>query len=366
MKYIVSGGGTGGHIYPALAIAKEIQNRDEQAKILYVGTKSGPEYELAKRAGLDFAQVRVKGIPRSISAESFKNAMEVFKGLSDSKKIINEFKPDIAIGTGGYVCGPILFRAYQKNIPILVQEQNAFPGITNKILSRWASAIAIAFDEAKNYLKHPERTFISGNPTREEFFNLDESFGYDLTGFNRTDKIILSLGGSGGQKSINDALLEIYNNFYDDSFKIIHITGNRYYQNVKNEFDNLKDINKENIIIIPYSHDIPQLMAIADLVIASSSAMTLAEISAAKLPSILIPKAYTAENHQEFNAKTYEAANASEMILENELDGKKLFETIKNIITNESKIISMGEASSKFSKPNATKIIVDRIMQLIG
>ena len=154
MKYLITGGGTGGHIYPALAIAKEIKNRHKDAQILYVGTEKGLESELVPKEGINFKTIRVKGMPRRINKESLIAAKELLNGINDSRKIIKEFKPDVVIGTGGYVCGPVVFMGKKKKIPALIHEQNAFPGITNKILSRYVDKVAVTFDESKKYFKY--------------------------------------------------------------------------------------------------------------------------------------------------------------------------------------------------------------------
>ena len=178
MKYIISGGGTGGHIYPALAIAKEIKAFDKNADILYVGTKDSLEAELVTKEGIKFKTIRVKGLPRKINKKSFVALKELLIGLKQSQQIIKEFQPHIAIGTGGYVCGPIIYKAAKNNIPTLIHEQNAFPGITNKILSRYVDKVAITFDEAAEYFKYPERVVNTGNPIRSEILNKDKESSY--------------------------------------------------------------------------------------------------------------------------------------------------------------------------------------------
>ncbi len=178
MKYLISGGGTGGHIYPALAIAKEIKLNDKNANILYVGTKSGLEAELVPKEGFDFKTIRVKGMPRKLNKDSFVALKELFNGLRDSNKILKDFKPDIVIGTGGYVSGPIVYKAKKNKIPAIIHEQNAFPGITNKILSRYVDKVAITFQESTRYFKYPEKVVLTGNPIRMEILNIDKEKAY--------------------------------------------------------------------------------------------------------------------------------------------------------------------------------------------
>lgn len=364
MRYLITGGGTGGHIYPALAILDELKRRDPDGEFLYVGTPHGLEKELALRAGYDYKTVRVKGLPRSISFDSIKTGIELLKGLLDANKILKTFKPDIVIGTGGYVAFPVVFLAQRKNIKTLIQESNAFPGKVNRILAKKANGIAIAFEDAKKRLSS-NNCFLSGNPIRPEFIDVNREASRHELGINEDEKVILSFGGSGGQESINDSILGIIENNKNLSFRLIHITGRPHY----NQFmDSLKDKKidlEENIEILDYSHDIPKLLASSDLAILSSSAISLAEVSVLGIPSILIPKAYTADNHQEYNARAFESAGASTVFLENELNSENLLKSILNIIDNETKMKKMGECAKILSKPNSTELIVDKIISII-
>lgn len=200
MKYLISGGGTGGHIYPALAILNEIKLNDKDADILYVGTKEGLESKLIPKEGINFKAIRVTGIPRRINKDSFIALRELLHGLKESDKIIKKFKPDIVIGTGGYVCGPVVYKAHRNKIPTLIHEQNAFPGITNKILSRFVDRVAVTFEESVKYFKHPDRVIKTGNPIRREILNVDKKKAYKKLDLSPNKPIILCFGGSGGQK----------------------------------------------------------------------------------------------------------------------------------------------------------------------
>ncbi|MGJ0848398.1 undecaprenyldiphospho-muramoylpentapeptide beta-N-acetylglucosaminyltransferase [Tissierella praeacuta] len=366
MKYLITGGGTGGHIYPALAIANEIKNKDKHAKILYVGTEKGLESELVPKEGFQFRTIRVKGMPRKINKESFIALKELFHGINDAKKIINEFKPDVVIGTGGYVCGPVVYIAKKKKIPAMIHEQNAFPGITNKILSRYVDKVAVTFDEAKKYFKYPDRVINTGNPIRKEILNINKEEAYKALNIDKSIPFILSFGGSGGQKTLNDGMYSLIKEAVDKKdIQIIHVTGKRFYDEFIDRLkrDNIKLNN--NIKIFPYFYQIPEAINIASLVVTSSGAITLAEISAVGVPSVLIPKSYTAENHQEFNARAFENKGASILVLEKDIRGNILNDIIYDLIKDKNRLEEMAKNSKKLGKIDASEKIFEIINTIV-
>ncbi len=362
MKYLISGGGTGGHIYPALAIAKEIKNKYADAEILYVGTAAGLEAEIVPREGYEFKTIRVKGMPRKLNKESLIAIRELLYGLKDSKKIIKDFKPDIVIGTGGYVCGPVVYMAKRLKIPTLIHEQNAFPGITNKILSRFVDKVAITFDEAKPYFKYPERVINTGNPIRSEILHIDKNAAYAELNIDKDLPLILSFGGSGGQKKLNDSILGfIESNIENSNIQLIHVTGNRLYDDFMEQVKSKNIILPNNIKILPYLYKMLEALNIATIVVTSSGAITLAEISAIGVPSVLIPKSYTAENHQEYNANAFKDSGASVVILEKDLNSELFNNTIKELLNNQEKRSEMGISSRSMGKLDAAENIVKLI-----
>lgn len=366
MRFLITGGGTGGHIYPALAIADEIKKTHPSAEILYVGTKKGLEAELVPKAGYNFNTIRVKGMPRKLNKNSLIALRELMLGLQDSKKIINNFKPDIVIGTGGFVCGPVVYMAKKKNIPAIIHEQNAFPGITNKILSRYVDKVAVTFDEAKKYFKYPDRVVNTGNPIRKEILEVNKIVAYNKLNILPNIPFILSFGGSGGQKKLNDCFYHIIKNYSkDDNFQLIHITGKRFYDEFVRKLKDDKIILNPKIKVLPYFYDMPEALNIANLIVTSAGAITLAEISAIGIPSILIPKAYTAENHQEYNARLFEKNGASVVILEKDLTDEVLNNTIHSLINDKTKLHKMSINSRKLGKDNASRRIMVEIDKLL-
>ena len=363
MKYIISGGGTGGHIYPALAIADEIKKRDKEADILYIGTENSLESKLVPKSGYKFKTVRVKGLPRKINRDSATALKELCLGLRDARRIIKDFNPDIVIGTGGFVSGPIVYVATKMKIPTCIHEQNVFPGITNKILSRSVDLVLVTFEESKKYFKKKDHIRCTGNPIREDIIKLKGPIENEFKGYK---KVILSFGGSGGQKKLNDSILEIVEKgILKPEYKLLHITGNRFYEASLKYLDEKEIKLPENINIIPYLYDMPKYLNLSDLIITSAGAITLAEISAVGIPSILIPKAYTAENHQEYNAREFESAKASILILEKDLNGELLNKSINDILLDENKIKEMKKASKSLGNIRATEHIVTEIESII-
>ena len=359
MKYILSGGGTGGHIYPALAIGEEIKKQDKEAKILYVGKRNSLEEELAKKYNFEFQGIDISGLPRKkLNKDTVITFYNLMKGLRQCTKILNEFKPDIVIGTGGYVCAPIVFKAQQKNIKTAIQEQNAYPGKTNKILAKKADYVFINFMEAKKYLNN-ENVIFTGNPIREVFSHLDRKKSREALKIKDNEKFVFSFGGSGGQESTNDAILEILKKKEKLPFKLTHVTGREHYDYF---MEKLKEV-PENVEILDYTHRVYDYLSSADLVIASSSAMTLAEISAIGIASVLIPKAYTAGNHQYYNAMSYSNMGASAVIEEKNLNGESLLREINKILDNEEERKLMADNSKKLASPDAVSKIVDIILK---
>ncbi|MDO5708140.1 MAG: undecaprenyldiphospho-muramoylpentapeptide beta-N-acetylglucosaminyltransferase [Andreesenia angusta] len=365
MKVLISGGGTGGHIYPAISIAKKIMEKRKDADILYIGTKKGLEADIVPKEGIEFKSIRIKGFQRKLSVDTAKSALELFKGMNDARRIIKEYKPDLVIGTGGYVCGPLLLIASLKNIPTLIHEQNAFPGATNRILSKFVDKIACGFDGTEKYFKTPSKITVTGNPIRAEFQNIDrEKIRSELNCDNK--KVILSFGGSGGQRSLNDAMFKLIKDYRDrEDIQIYNVTGKRFWDSFieKLKEEGLNDI--DNSKVMEYCYNLPSYIAASDLIVTSAGAITIAEITALGIPSIIVPKRYTTENHQEYNARTLEEKGASKMILEKDLDEIDFTKEIDSIINNQEVLNNMREKSKEIGIINATDRIYDIIEQLI-
>ena len=358
MNVIISGGGTGGHIYPAIAIAQKIQENIEDVDILYVGIKGGPEETIAEKYGYKFKPIEGMGMPRKLNKRFFKSLSTNMKGFKSARKIINEFKPDIAIGTGGYVCGPIIYQAAKLKVPTIIHESNSYPGITSKYLSKKVDYVCISYKEAIRHFKHREKIVVTGNPVRNNFNSAYTNMDLEDLGIEKDIPVVFSFGGSNGSYAMNKAVKELSTKLTGD-FYLLHQTGERNYDNF------IKDLPENKYLkVFPYIDNIDLFYAVSDLVIASSGAMSLAEISSIGKPYIIIPKSYTTENHQQYNAETYVSNGASLMILEKDLDGDNLYKNIMSVINDSEKLEQMGANSKTLAQDGASDAILDLVLRL--
>ncbi len=353
MRVIISGGGTGGHIYPALAICDEIKKRYENVDILYVGTKRGLESDIVPKKNYKFETIDVKGFNRKLSLDTIKTIFTLFKGISQSKKIINTFKPDVIIGTGGYVCGPILIAGIMKNKKTFIHEQNAFPGMTVSKLASHLTKVFLSFENTVKYFKKKDNLLLTGNPIRDEITLLDKEVCRKELGIDK--KFILIVGGSGGALTINNIGKEFIKKYGKEDIRIIHVTGKKYYDGIIGEIEETKMVS-----IKPYIYDFLKYLKAADLVISRAGALTLAEISALNTPSILIPSPNVTNNHQVFNARVFDDAGAGIMIEEKNITDQTVAD-IYNILLNDEKLSTMKDNTKLIAKTDAAKRIVDSI-----
>jgi UDP-N-acetylglucosamine--N-acetylmuramyl-(pentapeptide) pyrophosphoryl-undecaprenol N-acetylglucosamine transferase len=368
MRIIVSGGGTGGHIYPAITIIRAIESLVGSCEILYVGTKQGLEADIIPKEGLAFKAIEVSGFARRLT---FKNVATLFKSLKsvwDSKSIVDEFKPDVVIGTGGYVCGPILLAASLKGIPTIIQEQNVIPGITNKILARFVRKIALGYEEAGKYFSvDKEKMVYTGNPIRREVMECTRDEGTRALGLNSGMKTILISGGSRGARSINQAMLEVHKRFSGrKDVQLLHVTGKSEYNDIVRLFaeHGIEAEASGNIIIKPYLYNMPEALAAADLAVFRAGAVGLAELTARGIPSVLVPYPYAAENHQEHNARVMEKCGAALVIRDAELDGITLSQMLEQVINDTAALTNMAVASKKLGCPEAADKIAELAVSL--
>ncbi len=368
MRVIISGGGTGGHIYPALSIADALKREDKNTEILYIGTAAGLESNLVPKHGYPFKSIRVKGFRRKLSADTIKSFTELLKGLYDAHRLLKEYKPDVVVGTGGYVAGPVLMVAHLRGIPTVIHEQNVLPGATNKILGHFVDAIAVSFEGAVKYFGKNDRVFVTGNPIRQQIVRGDKSKAIEKFGFTSQLPIVLSFGGSGGSFSLNRAMVDFIGFLMKkDSLQLLHATGEEHFeifmQSLRVKGINLK--SKGNIKVVPYLYDMPRALLAADLVITSAGAITIAEVTMAGLPSILIPKSYVTGNHQEHNARALENKGAAIVITEAQLRGELLHKEVLKLIKDRERLHRMGECSRGLAKEGAAIKICDIIRGIV-
>lgn len=361
MRVIVTGGGTGGHIYPALAIAKGLLARDSETQILYVGVRDGMEARLVPEAGITFAGISGKGLPRSLSLNTLKAIGNSFKALWETKKLLRQFHPDLVVGTGGYVSGPVVLTAALFNIPTLLHEQNALPGITNRILARFVRRVMVTFPESMERFGVKEKLELVGLPVRPEIGKVSRVVGAKHFKLRHDRLTLLVTGGSRGARTINQAMIEVLAHLAQRSdIQVIWATGKDTYS------ETIEGLKKRAIAwerpewhVLEYLKDMSEALACADIFIGRAGAASLAELMVAGIPSLLIPYPYAAENHQEHNALALVKAGAAQMILDSELDGERLWKEVEGLIAQPSLLAIMGAAAETLGQPQALDKIVD-------
>lgn len=362
MKIVISGGGTGGHIYPALALVREIQKEVKNAEFLYIGTTNGLESKIVPREKIPFKAIHITGFKRKLSLDNIKTILRFIKGTGDSKKLLKDFKPDIVIGTGGYVCGPVVYAAAKLKIPTIIHEQNSVPGLTNKFLSRYVNKIAVCFEEAKDYFPENKVVF-TGNPRATEVIGKDGVQGRLSAGLNTKMPTVLIFGGSRGARPINEAVVKSLSDFAVKPYQILYITGDVHFESVKKEAELVG--NPPNVIIKPFIHNMPEVLAGIDLVVSRAGATTLAELTSLGIPSILIPSPYVTNNHQEKNARSLSEQGAAELLLEKDLNSKSLVKYIDQIMLDKEKLTDMKKKAKKMGVPDSAQRLFALMKQLI-
>ena len=357
MRVLVSGGGTGGHIYPALSLMNYLKEKNPSTEFLYVGTERGLESTIVPKAGYEFKTIKIQGIVRSLSLENFKTLWYFCTSYFKAKEIVKEFKPDIVIGTGGYVCAPVLYAAANMGIPTIIHEQNSLAGITNKFLARKVSKIAICFDAVrKDFKKYEDKVVMTGNPRGQELANAvkDDSYLASI-GIQKEKPIVLIFGGSRGSLRMNESFIEALEEFEKKDYQVVMVTGQVHYDKINNLITSLKK-PLQNITVLPYINNMVQMFQNTDLVVCRSGATTLIEVTALGLPSILIPSPYVTENHQEANAMS---------LVEKDLNGESLVAEIDRIMNDEAKRKEMAENSKALGITDASSRLETIIHSLV-
>ncbi len=371
MRIIFAGGGTAGHINPALAIAGYVKQQQPDAQILYIGCKGGMEERLVPQAGYEFKGVIVQGFRRKLTPKGLaENVVTVKKAIGaeiDAKAIIKEFKPDICVGTGGYVSGPVIRAAAKLGIPTVIHEQNAFPGITNKMLAKKADRVMLAMPAAKKHFKAGCRFVETGNPVRGEILTVEKEAARKELGLDERP-VILSFGGSLGADIINRSLADIIaRSASDGKYQHIHAYGQygKWFPELLREKG--ADIDKaDNLDIREYINNMPVCLAAADVVVARAGAITLSEIQVKGKPSVLIPSPNVAENHQYHNAMALVEKNAAVMIEEKDLTAEKLTEEIDKLASDPERLRVYSENAKKMAVNDAAKRIYSVIQDVLA
>ncbi|MDO4394182.1 MAG: undecaprenyldiphospho-muramoylpentapeptide beta-N-acetylglucosaminyltransferase [Bacillota bacterium] len=365
MKVIMTGGGTGGHIYPAIAIADEIKRRYEDAEILFVGAQRGLEKTLVPDNGYEIKLLDVQGFNRK---NMIKN-VSVLKSLRNANKeainIMKEFKPDFVVGTGGYASAPIINNAHKLGIPSYIHEQNAFPGVTNKMGEKYATKMFLGFEEAGKYFKDPSKHIVTGNPVRAGFMSVEKEQARKNLGFKNKEFVVLAFGGSQGAGRINKAMMSAIERFNGDrEITICLATGKYYYHAILDELKEKGMEIRDNIRIMEYIDNMPEFLSAADMVVSRSGALTVAEVTVCGKPAIFIPFPAATGNHQFFNARAVAEKGGANVIEERDLDNEKLIETIINMMNHQEGLADMAAKSRSCAPVDAVRIICDNIEEL--
>lgn len=352
MKVLIAAGGTGGHIYPGIAVAKEIVRRDGESEVLFVGTARGLETKIVPANGFQLSLINSAGLKNVGLAGKLKGLFVLPKSFLEARRLIREFEPDVVVGAGGYVSGPVLLTAALMRIPTLVMDSNALPGFTNRRLAPFVAKAALTFDEALPYFG--KKGIVTGNPVRQEFFEIEPK--------QRGEKInLLIFGGSQGARAINNAMTDALKLLPEEKLQITHQTGESDFEKIKEDY---RRNGWETADVRPYISDMVAEFEKSDLIICRAGATSCAEIAAAGRAALMIPLPTAADDHQRKNAEALEKAGAAKMILQKDLTGGALASEITNLINAPAKISAMGTAAKRLARADAAETTVNIIEDL--
>lgn len=357
-RVLIAAGGTGGHVYPAIAIADALKAADEAVEIRFVGTRAHLEWEAVPRAGYDIDPVWISGFHRRLTPKNLLFPVKLAVSLWQSLRIIGRFRPDALVSCGGYAAGPVGWVAAKKGIPLFIQEQNSFPGVTNRLLGRDAVKVFTAFPEAEPHF--PEgRTVMAGNPTRTTLRDAERGKALEHFGFSAGHPILLVLGGSGGARSINEAMQANLQQLHDElGLQIIWQCGSRYYETLEKEIDTAR---YPRLRLVDFLHHMPEAYAAADIVVSRAGALSCSEIALTGNASILVPSPNVAGDHQAKNAASMAHSGAARMIEDAEA-GRALPGLIASLISDQTKLRAMQQAALKLARPEAARQITGAIL----
>ncbi len=360
MKIIVSAGGTGGHIYPALAIINKFKEKVKDLDILYIGTHNRMEKDLIPKRGIKYEELEIYGFSKSDIILDIKNIGCIRRAIKKCLNIMKEFKPDIVLGIGGYVTFPVIIAAHRLGIKTFLHEQNSLPGKTNLFLQRYVDLVGVSFKESASYFKKCKGdVFFSGNPCGENALNLEPMPKKNL-GLDEKKKLIVVVAGSLGSATVNSKMQEFLMNSAKKEYEVLYITGKAHYD----EFVKDKEFPK-NVKVIPYLDNLAALLKNTDLLITRAGASTMSEVLSLSLPAIFIPSPFVANNHQYYNALEIKNNDAGELIEEKELTSEKLDNMINKVLYDEKLYAEMKKNLKKMSVDNSSDIIYEKIKDLI-
>lgn len=371
MKVLIAAGGSGGHIYPGITIATTLLRRDRNVDVLFVGREEGLEARLVPEAGFRFASVEATYLQRKLSFSLFKTAWVSLKGLRQSAAIIKRFQPDVALGTGGYVSGPVIAAAKWKGIPTVIQEADASPGLTSRLLGRYVDTVALGSSEAVKHFGRAKRVEVTGNPIRSDIVTRPRGSGYKAFGLDPRRKTVLVFGGSQGGATLNEAAMGAVQALLRDGVQMIWQTGPAgYAEAVASLTDALEQeptdassgVRFGRLHVLPFIDDMAGAYSAADVVVCRAGAITVAELTARGLPALLVPYPYAAQGHQLANARVVEQAGGARVILDADLDGPALVQAVQRLLGDPDGLQRMADASRRLGRPDAAERIADLVL----
>ena len=348
-RFLFAGGGTGGHLFPAVAVAEQIKEMKPEADILFIGRKDKIEGRLVPNLGYKFKSIWIKGFSRRISFENILFPLQLFVSMIQSLVINISFKPNVAIGSGGYVAGPSVWAASVMGARIILLEQNSYPGVTTRLLERYAHEVHLSFKESKKYLRKEKIQYLTGNPVRKNLGVMDKSEALNVFGLSGEKKTLLVLGGSLGAKTINEAVSQNMNLLITNNIQLIWQTGQNYYEQ-------FKGMNSETVKVFDFLDDMNAAYSACDLLLARAGATTIAELLNLGIPAVLVPSPNVAENHQYYNAKSLSDNEAAILIEDNNLK-LELPEKVLDTLSSESFLNKLKTNALNMAKPDAAKVI---------
>ena len=368
MKVIFTCGGTAGHVNPALALARYMQNKHPDLEILFVGTPDGIERTLAQKAGYPFAGIEISSFQRSLKQmrHNLHTARTMITSRQEAKRILDRFPADLVIGTGGYASYPILKAAAKRGIPTAVHESNMIPGLTTKMLENSASVIMVGFEDCRAHYKHPEKIRVTGTPARGDFFDLTHEQARAKLGYTDGKPLVVSFWGSLGASTMNANMLDFFAREQQENYPLhhIHAVGSRGWSEMQLELKK-RCLDVPQLDIREYIYDMAVVMRGADLVICRAGASTISELTALGMPAIIVPSPYVVANHQEKNARILEKHGGAVVLLENEASGNKLYETAIAILSDKQRTHAMQRGMAELGILDATERIYDTVMALL-
>lgn len=370
MRVIISAAGTGGHINPGIAIANKIKEKQPNSEIIFIGTNRGLENDLVPRAGYELKIIEAYGLKREFSFSNLKHIFQTIRSSKTVKKIIDEFKPDVVIGTGGYICGPVFAAAISRKIPTVLHESNAYPGKAVKMFAKEADLVLAGFEEAKTRLVEAKKVVVTGTPTKIKKLNIDDNRKKEILknlGVRNDLPILLVFGGSQGAQVINEATYDLIVKNLNKEYQIIWAAGQKQYDIIKEKFErqNMYISSLNNVKVMPYIYNMEELMNIADLMVCRSGAMTITEIAIVGKPAIFIPLPSMSANRQEDNARVLEKIGAAKIILNKDLTAERLAEEIDDIIFKKSELDEMGRLANSIAPSNVEEKIYNEIKKVV-